>query len=1234
MVERLRRLMGRPEIRILVLMVCCILLAGLAVSIAQLTRTSSNLALPTVSSWDELLKDYLLFREFNYPLVVPDECLPYGELEATLKKYTLGDLEKQPGWYWNFDGGTFVFEADSELAKQLGESADLVVYEDMENGEILILRVPENENEDYREEIVYRAPEWPQEARGEATEIYLWRELSKRRIALQVTLKTRKLAEEEEYAEETEPALLKTSGEDLLLRFGEDYTNHLWLSVEGQNHGLTNVVVGVHVPDGFTNRLEVFAITNLLSFPWSMVETNLSVDGANVVYWADPAQDDWETCFYAVGNADSDTDEDGIPGAREKFLYGTDPQNEDTDGDGASDGDELAAATDPLNNSGDRDGDGLSDDLETVLGTDPDEADTDLDWASDGYEVQKGTDPLNPASTPSLYFTINANELYTRSTFLELSFPGLVADVVLLSELMDMSHCVTGIMNNVVYYTLPHDTNGLRRLYAQLRRITDGQRSPGMSRSIILDTEPPTVTLSNPTNGAVTDRRWIRVEGVATDSVSAVSVFVNGEWADGVISNRIFVYDRLYLDPGTNDIEIVGRDYIGNSTTQRVSVVLDPSGDATPPSLILDLPKDVVATNGITNHLDTTTFGVGEILYLKGSTDDETAEITFWVFGLNATNGPYIGNPDGTQFVGEVRLFPGTNVLCAFAADAAGNTATNLAVIIRQTNYIFAITSPEAYQVMNCASVAVSGVASPMFLNATIAVNGVGTLISNESGHITFTTTAPVPLNSDWTYLLAEAHLDGRVYYADPPINGYEIEAWNHDYHSVIEQHTHWPESTLTYYHRISMWDNSWSWDSRSCLLLDSWEFSEHEWFLYEWGPSEAHSYDSTNEEYYHSPPAPSVHYGTWDDECNWQSGADFGNYTIADRHPGSLNFIKRGSTQETQLVVLKFPGMNYSRGSGEPFDPTLITYRGQTGFWHNGCVSFLVPIRTGIRYVVNEAEFAWPHSFYYGPDWLFPGTLVSSIHRLFHEGVSNAVLKVEIKAENGADDPKEYLDADTEDVGPFYSTVKYKAVVTPTIPGAFSWSTTSTKITLVDASSQTVTINAGPDASSSVDAEQIKVDFTPSGSSVSCDDTHALTVVHCTYAAYSDRVGLGHGWWRFGIGPSDASALIEPANLRSWVNTEVGYFPETIGAPISPGYVLKGPQGHTSTSQHTWDIPFILLDNGLSYSRDLSISPGTYNVLLNNCCHKVIESSCTCGVNIPNDKTDPETLHDYLSGL
>jgi outer membrane protein OmpA-like peptidoglycan-associated protein len=67
----------------------------------------------------------------------------------------------------------------------------------------------------------------------------------------------------------------------------------------------------------------------------------------------------------------------------------------DTDGDGVTDEDEIAAGTDPA--SADSDGDGLSDGEEAEAGTDPLSADSDNDGLSDGDEVNShGTDPMNP----------------------------------------------------------------------------------------------------------------------------------------------------------------------------------------------------------------------------------------------------------------------------------------------------------------------------------------------------------------------------------------------------------------------------------------------------------------------------------------------------------------------------------------------------------------------------------------------------------------------------------------------------------------------------------------------------------------------------------------------------------------------------------------------------------------------------------------------------------------------
>lgn len=344
MVRKLRNLWGRVDVRVLMLLVCGVFLVGLAICLAQLTAASDP-DLPTISSWDDLLGQYLFFREFNYPLVVPDNFTSYGQVEAVLKEYGLKELQADPGWYWNFDGGVFCFDEESPLAKLTEHGAQILIYEDMATEEILVLRVSQKEGEDYQEEIVYRAPSWPDVQEGEDYAVYLWRELSKRRIAWQVTLKASELAEKE--ADSALASESTSPGSGMMLLFEEEWTNHLWLSVYGPSDGLTNVMVEVHIPDGFTNLVEIYSITNLLDFPWSLAVSNLPTAGTNSISWEEPDFENLEKCYYVVGNIGVDSDEDGLPDAREKFLYGSDPYTWDTDGDGVGDGDEIANGTNP-----------------------------------------------------------------------------------------------------------------------------------------------------------------------------------------------------------------------------------------------------------------------------------------------------------------------------------------------------------------------------------------------------------------------------------------------------------------------------------------------------------------------------------------------------------------------------------------------------------------------------------------------------------------------------------------------------------------------------------------------------------------------------------------------------------------------------------------------------------------------------------------------------------------------
>ena len=101
----------------------------------------------------------------------------------------------------------------------------------------------------------------------------------------------------------------------------------------------------------------------------------------------------------------ADTDGDGLSDGAE-LARGTNPLLWDTDGDGLSDGAEVSSGMDPVTpNEGDEafdadlDGDGLANGVESSLGTDWSDADTDGDGVSDGAEWHQGSDPLDPTDS-------------------------------------------------------------------------------------------------------------------------------------------------------------------------------------------------------------------------------------------------------------------------------------------------------------------------------------------------------------------------------------------------------------------------------------------------------------------------------------------------------------------------------------------------------------------------------------------------------------------------------------------------------------------------------------------------------------------------------------------------------------------------------------------------------------------------------------------------------------------
>jgi len=107
-------------------------------------------------------------------------------------------------------------------------------------------------------------------------------------------------------------------------------------------------------------------------------------------------------------DAAEDTDGDGLSDLSE-YMAGTAPDNADSDGDGVSDGDEIEAGTDPADGTisdpedvPDTDKDGIPDWVEERHGTDPQTDDASVDSDNDGLsnaeELAAGSNPANPDS--------------------------------------------------------------------------------------------------------------------------------------------------------------------------------------------------------------------------------------------------------------------------------------------------------------------------------------------------------------------------------------------------------------------------------------------------------------------------------------------------------------------------------------------------------------------------------------------------------------------------------------------------------------------------------------------------------------------------------------------------------------------------------------------------------------------------------------------------------------------
>ena len=134
-----------------------------------------------------------------------------------------------------------------------------------------------------------------------------------------------------------------------MMRFQCSGLTNFFMDIEHSTNGMK---VTLAYPDDYTNRVDFFTCPNLIAGWWDLAVNATNVNAStNFIEWVDTNVFTQGVRIYNAGNADLDSDGDGISDTREKLMYHTNSSTNDTDGDGLSDYYELFTnRTDPNNN--------------------------------------------------------------------------------------------------------------------------------------------------------------------------------------------------------------------------------------------------------------------------------------------------------------------------------------------------------------------------------------------------------------------------------------------------------------------------------------------------------------------------------------------------------------------------------------------------------------------------------------------------------------------------------------------------------------------------------------------------------------------------------------------------------------------------------------------------------------------------------------------------------------------
>lgn len=391
-----------------------IFLLAHAATIQTVDRTVLDPESKIIISWADL------YRAYNEKSLLPP--LPDIEPMSIFKMIQAVDwgFMSDIKWFYEESGGTYYVSKNSKELQGLNLPLTIRIYDYLPTGETYILSSKDGVN--FKSEAAFKSgelgvPEFSAMTDKEQSSCLLF-QFWRKRCVWEITLKDESEKLKDTVKEEATASLLSGSKEGsalMLMRSSapEEHSDHIWLYLDSQDEQIT---LNVFAPEGFTNRVEVYACTDLVSNVWNIAAQDMCPAGTN------PATLDvsgYPVHFYCAGNMDIDTDGDGLPDAREQIVYKTSPINPDSDGDGLSDGTEVQVyGTNPANS--DTDNDGMPDDWEIAHGLNPLVSDgledPDGDFFSNLHEFLSDTDPhSNMSAVESMIFDEDAGNLQSLS---------------------------------------------------------------------------------------------------------------------------------------------------------------------------------------------------------------------------------------------------------------------------------------------------------------------------------------------------------------------------------------------------------------------------------------------------------------------------------------------------------------------------------------------------------------------------------------------------------------------------------------------------------------------------------------------------------------------------------------------------------------------------------------------------------------------------------------------------